>query len=183
MGVIRDFDLNEWREMSSDMQEMAALAAGQSLRKLAVDYAHACDNLDRLEGEKEIAMRRADLHARRCELALAILRDDEAGLTQAKLQQIADVIWPQPIDETQKPTRSPSTEEKHLAQLLHIGVVSIREMLNLLPVGGVSVDIECTECGHIQSRDVGPTIELGGLKHQIESLLLRSKELLKLYGY
>lgn len=40
-----------------------------------------------------------DLYSRRCDLAVAICRNDEQGLTSEKLDLIAAIIWPAPIPE------------------------------------------------------------------------------------
>jgi len=51
---------------------------------------------------------RADLFARRCELAVQILRDDEQGLTVARLEEISKVVWPG-SSVMSDPTKIPTT--------------------------------------------------------------------------
>lgn len=183
MTILRDFDLNEWRTLSRIEQEMAALAAGQELRQLDENYDKACDRLDDLNDKHDVAINRVDLLHRRTEIALAILRDDEAGLTYNQLNQLADVIWPKSYDPTQEPTPPKSAVENEMAQLLHTAVVSFRELMKMVPVGSTSREIECENCEYKWTIYVAAPFELGGLRRQIDSFQLSAKELLnKLYG-
>jgi len=69
-----------------------------------------------LQDARDNAQARVDLFHRRGELSIAILRDDEAGLTRAVLDQIAAIIWPAPkvsvIDEPTKIEQAPTHVHK-----------------------------------------------------------------------
>lgn len=54
-----------------------------------------------------------DLYARRCQIALAILRDDEAGLGSDQLNLIAQHIWPSTPARFSDPTQIPSAPFAH----------------------------------------------------------------------
>lgn len=95
LETVRDA-LRELRHPSVDLVA-ALIQADQEIVKLE-------DTRDSWQRSSDQANNRADLFHRRCELAVAILRDDEAGLTYNQLNQLADVIWPKAIDVTQKPT-------------------------------------------------------------------------------
>jgi hypothetical protein len=43
---------------------------------------------------RDAIQNRSDLFARRCELSVAICRDDEQGLSVDQLNRIAEIIWP-----------------------------------------------------------------------------------------
>lgn len=177
LEMIRD-SLSEFNNSSKEFLISALIEMDQELTRVenVRDQYHEAHNATRI---------RADLHARRCEIALAILRDDEAGLSYNRLNQLADVIWPgqkSTDDPTAKPTPPISQDQSQLAELLHLGLMTFRELMKVIPVGSTSRVVTCDECGHEQSLFV-QFFELGGLKSQIESFQLRAKELLnKLYG-
>lgn len=67
--------------------------------------------------QRDIAQNSTSLYGRRCEIAVAVLRDDADGLTTDTLNELASVIWPSPVlkDPTTIPTAERTATPEYLA--------------------------------------------------------------------
>jgi ABC-type dipeptide/oligopeptide/nickel transport system ATPase component len=84
-----------------EVREVLNILDGMSRTELLAALAEAHETIKRLETkngdvlqQKNIALNGRDLYARRCNLAVAICRDDEDGLSMDTLNRIAEIIWP-----------------------------------------------------------------------------------------
>lgn len=89
-------ELDHIRETLSEFDKLPRQALLNALIEAHVEITRIEKIRDQYMHSDLIKSKRADLHARRCEVAVAICRDDEQGLSNDKLNQIADVIWPPP---------------------------------------------------------------------------------------
>lgn len=103
--------MNEFEEFQSALGRLSS----RSPLSLLIELAKAYQRILQLEKEcndlcqqRGLALDTSEMFARRCELSVAICRDDEQALTSDKLSAIAKIIWPSKTvnDPTQIPTKN-----------------------------------------------------------------------------